>query len=214
LAAKNQLEKQLAEIRASQETKYRQYAQVHSYQHRTEPAANTPETATRTKSLSESSTSQDRTLPAAIVISSTVHSADELSRIREIQSAKFQEAKMKQAERLESTIVYSSSQEFDSQFGESKSGMQALSQADLDQSLDDTAAQRASLSHELDQHDARVDQKLSDSSMQSSIANTLFRGIFEACRHNKIGVSNPLLHSTAVMHLLHMHANLSSILLA
>jgi len=92
--------------------------------------------------------------------------------------------------------------------------MQALSQADLDQSLNDTAAQRASLSHELDQHDARVDQKLSDSSMQSSIANTLFRGIFEACRHNKMSVSNPLLHSTSAMHLLHIHANLSSILLA
>jgi hypothetical protein len=214
LAAKTQLEKQLAEIRASQETKYRQYAQVHSYQHRTEPATNTPETATRTKSLSEASTLQDKTLPAAIMISSTAHSADELSRIREIQSAKFQEAKVKQAERLESTIVHSSSQEFDSQFGESKSGMQALSQADLDQSLNDTAAQRASLSHELDQHDARVDQKLSDSSMQSSIANTLFRGIFEACRHNKMSVSNPLLHSTSAMHLLHIHANLSSILLA
>jgi len=121
---------------------------------------------------------------------------------------------VKQAERLESTIVHSSSQEFDSQFGESKSGMQALSQADLDQSLNDTAAQRASLSHELDQHDARVDQKLSDSSMQSSIANTLFRGIFEACRHNKMSVSNPLLHSTSAMHLLHINANLSSILLA
>jgi hypothetical protein len=191
LAAKAQLEKQLVEIRASQEAKYRQYAQVHSYQHRTEPSmTNKSEIATPTKSSLEPVSSQERILQVPQEANTTAHSNDELSRIREVQNAKFQETKAKQnSGRLESTVVYPVSREADGDFNESRSGMEAMSQADLDQSLNDTASQRAAYSYELDQHDASVDKKSADSSMESSIAQTLFRGIFEACRHNKMSVS-------------------------
>jgi hypothetical protein len=182
LAAKAQVDKQLAEIRASQEAKYRQFAQAHSYQHRTEPAGPKIESTTPAKS-SEHPLSQEKTLPASTAVSS--QTKNELARIQELQSAKYQEAKLKQAtERLESTIIYPSSQH-----NTSTSGMQALSQSDLDQSLSESSAQRDSLSYELDQHDAKVDKQLSDSGMQSSISHTLFRGIFEACRHNRMNVS-------------------------
>lgn len=192
LHAKALHEKQLAEIRAAQETKYRQYAQAHSYQHRTESATSQPITATPTKGSLEIASSQDHALPASNDGPAAAHSSDDLSRIREIQSAKYQETKAKlAAERLQSTIVHPPSRE-DSGFDAEKSGMEALSQNDLDQSLSDTAAQRASMSYELEQHDAIVDKKLSDSSMESSIAHTLFRGIFEACRHNKMSVRVPL----------------------
>jgi len=197
LAAKNQHEKQLAEIRAAQDAKFRQYAQANSYQHRLEPVISKAEIVTPIKISAEAAPAQDSTRPVASTASATAGSApsiDELSRIREIQNSKFQEAKTKQAAgRLESTIVHPP--ERDSQghrnLDASMSGMQAMSQADLDESLSETAAQRDSMSFELDQHDASVDKKLSDLSMESSIGQTIFRGIFEACRHNKMSVCAP-----------------------
>lgn len=192
LHAKALHEKQLAEIRAAQEAKYRQYAQTHSYQHRTESATSQPITATPTKGSLEIASSQDHQLPVSNVGPAAAHSSDDLSRIREIQSAKYQETQAKlAAERMQSTIVHPPSREH-SEFDTEKSGMEALSQNDLDESLKGTAAQRSSMSYELEQHDAIVDKKLSDSSMESSIAHTLFRGIFEACRHNKMSVRVPL----------------------
>jgi hypothetical protein len=194
LHAKSQHEKQLAEIRASQEAKYRQYAQAHSYQNRLEPGAVKAEPAASNKSSFETASSQDKIIPIANVATAAAQSTDELSRIREIQSAKYQETKTKHAaEKLQSTIVYPSSQELDSQYDATvRSGMDALSQADLDQSLSDTAAQRAAISYELEQHDNAMDKKQSDLSMESSIAQTLTRGIFEACRHNKMSVRFPM----------------------
>jgi hypothetical protein len=194
LAAKAQLEKQLVEIRASQEAKYRQYAQVHSYQRRTESSTtNKSEIVTEAKHSSEPAFLHDKPMPTAPAANTTAPSSDELSRIREAQNSKYQEAKMKQAtERLESTVVHPFSSESDGNFDASKSGMEAMSQADLDQRLEDTASQRAAYSYELEQHDAIVDQKAANSSMESSIAQTLFRGIFDACRHNKMTVSTPL----------------------
>jgi hypothetical protein len=193
LAAKAQLDKQLVEIRASQEAKYRQYAQANSYQQRTENSITSKsEFPTDTKSSSDPAHSQDKTKATAHVTNTAAPSTDELSRIREVQNAKYQEAKTKQAtERLESTIVHPFSREADDNLDASKSGMEAMSQGDLDQRLEDTASQRAAYSFELDQHDAIVDQKSADASMESSIAQTLFRGIFEACRHNKMSVSIP-----------------------
>ncbi len=220
LASKAQHEKQLAEIRAAQDAKFRQYAQANSFQHRLEPVISKSEAATPNKSSAENAEpapSQVRTGAASSVPSAAVVSAvsnDELSRIRDLQSAKFLEAKTKQAaERLQSTMVHPPAPQRDSQdyqqLDASVSGMQAMSQADLEERLSETAAQRDSMSFELDQHDAVVEQKLLDSSMEGSISQTLFRGIFDSCRHNKMSVSAPPCGIAPVAILLHLALTLA-----
>ena len=95
------------------------------------------------------------------------------------------------------------------QLDASVSGMQVMSQADLEERLSETAAQRDSMSFELDQHDAVVEQKLLDSSMEGSISQTLFRGIFDSCRHNKMSVSAPPCGIAPVAILLHLALTLA-----